>query len=128
MTAAGFRIRSAVPLSLDADEYRRYVGLSRGEFTVAKDVVARTGSGWFSDRSACYLAAGRPVVTQATGFERTLPTGAGLFPFNSAEEAAGAIRSINADYPRHCRAAREIASEYFDAAKLLKQIAQAVGL
>jgi hypothetical protein len=128
MKSAGFRIRSAIPLSLDADEYRKYVGLSRGEFTVAKDVVARTGSGWFSDRSACYLAAGRPVVTQATGFERTLPTGAGLFPFDNAEEAAAAIRSINSDYPRHCRAAREIASEYFDAAKLLKQITQAAGL
>jgi hypothetical protein len=128
MASAGFRIRSAVPLSLDANEYRKYIGLSRGEFTVAKDVVARTRSGWFSDRSACYLAAGRPVVTQNTGFDRALPTGAGLFQFDNAQDAACAIRSINSDYPRHCRAAREIAAEYFDAAKLLKQIAEAAGL
>ena len=128
MKSAGFRIRSAIPLSLDADEYRKYIGLSRGEFTVAKDVVARTRSGWFSDRSACYLASGRPVVTQRTGFEQTLPTGAGLFHFDNAQEAAAAIRSINSDYLRHCRAAREIAGEYFDAAKLLKQIAEAAGL
>lgn len=128
MKSAGFRIRSAIPLSLDADEYRKYIGLSRGEFTVAKDVVARTGSGWFSDRSACYLASGRPVVTQGTGLDRILPTGVGLFEFDNAEQAAAAIRSINSDYPRHCRAAREIACEYFDAAKLLGQIAEAAGL
>ncbi len=128
MAAAGYRIRPAVPLSLDTDDYRKYIGLSRGEFTVSKDVVARTRSGWFSDRSACYLAAGRPVVTQHTGFEQALPTGEGLFQFDDAEEAVAAIRSINSDYPRHCRAAREIAAEYFDASKLLKQIAEAAGL
>jgi len=128
MRSAGFRLRSAIPMSLDADEYRNYIGSSRGEFTVAKDVVARTRSGWFSDRSACYLASGRPVVTQRTGFERTLPTGAGLFHFDNAQEAAAAIRSINSDYLRHCRAAREIAVEYFDGAKLLKQIAETAGL
>jgi glycosyltransferase involved in cell wall biosynthesis len=128
MKSAGFKIRSAIPLSLDIDEYRKYIALSRGEFTVAKDVVARTRSGWFSDRSACYLASGRPVVTQSTGFEQTLPTGAGLFQFDNAQEAAVAIHSINSDYSRHCRAAREIAVEYFDAAKLLKEIAEAVGL
>ncbi|HXZ89100.1 MAG TPA: hypothetical protein VEF07_11045 [Candidatus Binataceae bacterium] len=128
MNSAGYRIRSAMATSLDPDEYRNYIGSSRGEFTVAKDVVARTGSGWFSDRSACYLAAGRPVVTQRTGFERTLPTGAGLFCFGNAQEAADAICSINSDYARHSRAAREIANEYFDAGKLLKEIAEAAGL
>jgi hypothetical protein len=128
MTSAGFAIRPAIPMSLDLDEYRAYIGSSRGEFTVAKDVVARTRSGWFSDRSVCYLAAGRPVVTQGTGFERALPTGAGLFAFYNAREAADAIRSINSDYARHSRAAREIASEYFDAAKLLTEIAEAAGL
>jgi len=128
MNSAGFKIRSAIPMSLDLDEYRNYIGSSRGEFTVAKDVVARTGSGWFSDRSACYLAAGRPVVTQCTGFERTLPTGVGLCCFDTAEEAADAIRSVNSDYARHSRAAREIASEYFDATKVLREIIEAAGL
>jgi len=128
MSSAGFRLRSAIPMSLDLDEYRNYVGTSRGEFTVAKDVVARTRSGWFSDRSACYLAAGRPVVTQRTGFERSLPTGAGLFSFDNAEEAAEAIRTVNSDYHRHSHAAREIAAEYFAATKLLKEIVEAAGL
>ena len=128
MISAGFRLRSAIPMSLDLDEYRKYVGTSRGEFTVAKDVVARTRSGWFSDRSACYLAAGRPVVTQRTGFERSLPTGVGLFSFDNAEEAADAIRTVNGDYHRHSHAAREIATEYFDASKLLDEIAEAAGL
>lgn len=128
MKSAGYGIRSAMAMSLDPDEYRSYIGSSRGEFTVAKDVVARTGSGWFSDRSVCYLAAGRPVVTQSTGFERTLPTGAGLFGFDNAQEAADAICCINSDYAHHSRAAREIAHEYFDAGKLLSEIAEAAGL
>jgi hypothetical protein len=128
MKSAGFRLRSAIPMSLDADEYRNYIGSSRGEFSVAKDVVARTGSGWFSDRSACYLAAGRPVVLQRTGFERSLPVGVGLSCFNNTEEAVDAIRSISANYERHSRAAREIAREYFDAAKLLREIAEAAGV
>ena len=128
MNSAGFRLRSAIPMSLDLDEYRNYVGTSRGEFTVAKDVVAATGSGWFSDRSVCYLAAGRPVVTQRTGFERSLPTGVGLFSFDNAEDAADAIRTVNGDYRRHSHAAREIAAEYFDATKLLKEIVEAAGL
>jgi hypothetical protein len=128
LKSAGFALRSAIPMSLDLDEYRNYIGLSRGEFSVAKDVVARTGSGWFSDRSVCYLAAGRPVVMQLTGFERSLPTGAGLFCYTDVEQAADAIRSINGDYMRHSRAAREIASEYFDAAKLLREIIEAAGL
>ena len=128
MNSAGFRIRSAIPTSLDLEQYRHYIGSSRGEFTVAKDVVARTGSGWFSDRSACYLAAGRPVVTQRTGFERTLPTGAGLFCFGNDQEAVDAIRSINSDYARHSRASCEIAHEYFDGRDLLKEIAEAAGL
>ncbi|HYB91685.1 MAG TPA: hypothetical protein VEC38_11640 [Candidatus Binataceae bacterium] len=128
MKSAGLRLRSATSISLEPDEYRNYVGLSRGEFSVAKDIVARTHSGWFSDRSACYLASGRPVVIQSTGFERLLPTGAGLFHFDNAEEAAAAIRSINSDYVRHCRGAREIAQEYFDAEKLLKEIVEAAGL
>ena len=128
MSSAGFRIRSAIPMSLDVDEYRNYVGTSRGEFTVAKDVVARTRSGWFSDRSVCYLAAGRPVVTQRTGFEGSLPTGVGLLSFDDAEEAVEAIRSVNGDYGRHSHAAHEIAAEYFDATKLLKEIVEAVGL
>ncbi len=128
MKSAGFRLRSAIPMSLDLDEYRNYIGSSRGEFSVAKDGVARTHTGWFSDRSACYLAAGRPVVVQRTGFERSLPVGVGLLGFDSGDEAADASRAVNGDYARHCRAAREIAAEYFDSAKLLTEIVGAAGL
>ncbi|MBP1690637.1 MAG: hypothetical protein H6Q34_1210, partial [Deltaproteobacteria bacterium] len=74
---------------------------------------------WFSDRSACYLAAGRPVVNQDTGFAERLPVGAGLFAFRSPEEARAAFAAIGADYPRHCRAARALALEYFAPARVL---------
>jgi hypothetical protein len=126
--AGGFTITPAVPMSLDVDTYRDYVSSSRGEFTVAKDIYVRPRTGWFSDRTVCYLAAGRPVVTQRTGFEKFIPTGEGLLGFDTPEEAVEAIRAINADYPRHARAAREIAVEYFDPVKLLDEIAVAVGI
>lgn len=126
--AGGFSIVPVVPMSLDIDRYRDYVCSSRGEFTAAKDVYVRTRSGWFSDRSVCYLAAGRPVITQRTGFERYVPEGCGLMGFDNAEEAADAIRQVNSDYLAHCRAARAIASEYFAAGNLLGEIAEAVGL
>jgi hypothetical protein len=126
--AGGFKILPAVPMSLNLDSYRQYISSSRGEFTAAKDLYVRTRSGWFSDRSACYLAAGRPVITQRTGFEKFIPTGVGLLGFDDADEAVEAVHAVNADYARHVRAAREIACEYFDALKLLDEIAQTAGL
>lgn len=124
----GFTFRPVIPMSLDLDVYRRYLSESRGEFTAAKDLVVRTRSGWFSDRSACYLAAGRPVVTQRTGFEKYVPEGRGLMGFDNADEAVAAIQAVNADYRGHCRAAREIAFDYFDASKLLDEMAEILGL
>ncbi len=126
--AGGFTITPVVPMSLDIDAYREYISGSRGEFTVAKDIYVRPRTGWFSDRTVCYLAAGRPVVTQRTGFEKFIPTGAGLMGFDTPDEAVDAIAQINADYLRHARAAREIAVEYFDAVKLLDEIAVAAGI
>jgi hypothetical protein len=124
----GFTFVSPVPMSLDIDKYRTYVSSSRGEFTVAKDLYARTRSGWFSDRSACYLAAGRPVVTQSTAFEKYVPAGEGLIAFDGPDEAVEAIKEVNRDYRRHARAARKIAVEYFDALKLLDAMAEVIGL
>jgi hypothetical protein len=121
--AGGFEFSPVVPMSLDIDAYRNFISGSRGEFTVAKDIYVRPHTGWFSDRTVCYLAAGRPVVTQRTGFERFVPTGEGLLGFDDADEAVEAIKTINADYPRHARAAREIAINYFDATKLLADVA-----
>jgi hypothetical protein len=126
--AGGFTITPPIPMSLDVDDYRAYISTSRGEFTVAKDIYVRPRTGWFSDRTVCYLAAGRPVVTQRTGFEKFIATGVGLLGFDTPDEAVEAINTINADYPRHARAAREVAVEYFDAVKLLDEIAEAAGI
>ena len=126
--AGGFSFLPVVPMSLDIDGYRDYISSSRGEFTAAKDLYVRTRSGWFSDRSVCYLAAGRPVVTQRTGFEKYVPAGEGLLGFEGAAEAAEAIRTVNADYRRHARKAREIAAAYFDARLLLGEIADKGGV
>jgi hypothetical protein len=114
--------------SYDLGAYQKYIYASRGEFTVSKDLVVRTKSGWFSDRSVCYLAAGKPVITQETGFSRFIPTGRGLFSFNTMEEILAAIEEINTDYPRHCLAAREIAHEYFDADSLLGRLLSEAGV
>lgn len=126
--AGGFIFRPVVPMSLDIDTYRGYISASRGEFTVAKDLYVGTRSGWFSDRTVCYLAAGRPAVTQFTGFEKFIPASAGLVGFTDEASAAEALREVSADYPRHAQAAREIALEYFDAQRLLGELAEVVGL
>jgi len=110
----GWRTRDAGSFSLDLDAYRHYIACSRGEFTVAKDQNVRLRSGWFSDRSASYLACGRPVVTQETGFSNILPTGDGLFAFSTVDEIVEAIAAIDSDYARHSNAARRIAREWFD--------------
>ena len=124
----GWVLTSSLAVSQDIDVYRDYICGSRGEFTVSKDVVTRTRSGWFSDRSACYLAAGKPVVTQETAFSKYIPTGRGLFAFSTADEVLAALDVINCDYAAHARAAREIAAEYFDSRKLLTRVLRDVGV
>jgi hypothetical protein len=110
----GWRVRHAIDFSTDLDAYRAYIIKSRGEFTVAKEQNVRFRSGWFSDRSATYLAAGRPVITQDTGFGNTLPVGAGLFAFSTMDEILDALNAIRSDYQLHQRAAGEIARDYFN--------------
>ncbi|MBI3249197.1 MAG: hypothetical protein HYZ50_22065 [Deltaproteobacteria bacterium] len=124
----GWILTNPLVVSQDMQVYQDYIATSRGEITVAKDAVVRTKSGWFSDRSVCYLAAGRPVVTQDTGFSKFIPTGEGLFGFSSPEEAQAALAAIAADYPRQARAAREIAHEYFAAEKILGRMLAEVGI
>jgi hypothetical protein len=104
------------------------VRASRGEFTVAKDQNVRLRSGWFAERSACYLAAGRPVITQDTGFGRVLPTGEGLFAFNTMDEILAAFGNIALDYPRHARAARAIGETHFRAEAVLAKLLDDLGL
>jgi GT2 family glycosyltransferase len=125
---SGWRVRPAGPLSSDSDSYHDYIVSSRGELTVAKDQNVRLRTGWFSERSATYLAAGRPVVTQDTGFGNAIPTGEGLFPFATRDEAADAINRIEADYGRHRRAALEIARDTFSYDVVLPALLDHVGL
>jgi GT2 family glycosyltransferase len=124
----GWHVRSALDVSTDADAYREYIRGSRAEFTVAKDQNVRLRTGWFSDRSATYLASGRPVVTQDTGFGSVLPTGHALFSFTSTDAAAAAIETIEADYARARLGAFELAREYFDAAVVLGRLLETVGV
>ena len=124
----GWAVRHAMDFSMDAGAYRDYVAGSRGEFTVAKDQNVRLRSGWFSDRSATYLAAGRPVVTQDTGFGNVLPTGEGLFAFSTVDEAAAAINEINRDYARHRRGALDVARNHFAHDVVLGGLLSEVGL
>jgi hypothetical protein len=124
----GWRVVPAADVSRDVMVYRDYVRASRGEFTVAKDQNIRLRSGWFSDRSACYLAAGRPVVTQETGFSSILPTGRGLFGWLDEGEIVAAVDAIERDYAGNCRAAREIAAEYFAAETVLGSLMERAGL
>jgi hypothetical protein len=127
LLACGWRLRRPETVATPA-LYRDYVSGSLGEFSCAKGGYVGTHSGWFSDRSACYLAAGRPVVLQSTGFEDVLPTGLGAIAVSTVDEAAAAIAEVRADYPRHCAAARELAREFFDAERLLGDALELAGI
>jgi hypothetical protein len=129
LAARGWALVSPLRMSLDVfGAYPAYIRGSRGEFTVAKDQNVRLRSGWFSERDACYLASGKPVVAQDTGFGCVLPTGRGLFAVTTVEEAASAIEAINADYPAHCRAARALAAEHFEASRVAGRLLRDLGL
>jgi GT2 family glycosyltransferase len=123
----GWSVRHALDFSTDPDDYRDYITGSRGEYSVAKDQNVRLRTGWFSDRSATYLAAGRPVINQDTGFSNVFPTGEGLFAFSTMDEILAAIEAINSDYARHSRAAEEIAREYFAHDVVLGRILEEIG-
>jgi hypothetical protein len=128
LTENGWRIAPSFSISRDVDKYREYIQRSRGEFTVTKDQVVRPRTGWFSDRSVAFLAAGRPVITQETGFSKFLPTGKGLFGFLTMDEILAAVDAIESDYEASCRAALEIAQEYFAAEKVLGKLMSEAGL
>lgn len=124
----GWRQKSTVALSADITAYKNYIQQSRAEFTVARDQYVRPNTGWFSDRSACYLAAGRPVITQETGFSKFIPTGQGLFAFKTMDDILAAVDTIESDYAGNCAAAREIAAEYFAAEKVVGSLMKRAGL
>ncbi len=124
----GWRVRPALEVSADPDAYRRYIQGSCGELTVAKDQNVRLRTGWFSERSATYLAAGRPVITQDTGFGAVLPTGEGLLAFSDVDEAAACVADVQGDHDRHARAARDLAHTYFSYDVVLGAMLDHVGL
>jgi hypothetical protein len=126
--ACGWDIVDPAPISSDIDDYRRFITGSRGEFTVAKDIYVRPKTGWFSDRSICYLAAGRPVITQETGFSKFVETGKGLFPFSSLDEIVEAFSRINADYAAQAAGARETGRAFFCAETILAKMIDACSL
>jgi hypothetical protein len=115
-------------MSADWELYRRYVQGSKGEFTVAKDQYVRLNTGWFSDRTACYLAAGRPAITQETGFTQFYGGNGGLFAFRTLDDIAAAVEEINRDYARHSRLALEVAQEAFEAEKVLASLLDRAGI
>ena len=126
--AAGWTRVDPTEVAATPDAYQTYVADSRAEFGLAKSGYVHARCGWFSDRSACYLASGRPVLAQDTGFSRLLPTGAGLLAFDDLEGAAEGAARIEADYAAHCRAARDLAERHLAAEIVLPPLLRDVGL
>jgi len=123
-----WKLLSPHNLSVDWVGYRDYIRNSKGEFTCTKDQYVQLNTGWFSDRSACYLAAGRPVITQETGFTVHYGGAGGLLSFSTMAEIVEAVSSVRADYRRHSRAALAIAREVFEAEKVLKSLLERAGV
>jgi len=120
----GWNILDPAATTSDPCAFRRFIHRSGAEFSVAQGIYVQTGSGWFSDRTAAYLATGKPALVQDTGFSRHLPTGEGLLAFRNEDEAAAGAAGIATHYERHCRAARRVAEEYFDARRVLSRFLQ----
>ena len=115
-------------VAADPDAYQRYIVGSRGEFSVAKGMYVQTRSGWFSDRSICYLAAGRPVIAQETGFSDNYPVGAGLLAFETVDEALAAVDEVQGAWEPHSKAARDLAESFFDSDRVLERLLSRVGI
>jgi hypothetical protein len=127
LEASGWHFRDPSEVA-EPETFRDFVLSSAGEFSVAKGGYVGTHSGWFSDRAACFLAAGRPVILQATGFEDLLPTGCGLFAVHDVEEAVAAVHAVRSDPARHSAAARDIAREHLDAKVVLPRMLTTAGV
>ncbi|HKB00607.1 MAG TPA: hypothetical protein VKD90_00245 [Gemmataceae bacterium] len=124
---AGWDVTDADQIT-DLTRYQEYIARSRAEIGVAKNAYVKGRSGWFSDRASHYLASGKPVLAQATGFERHVPTGHGLLAFRTPDEAAAGVEEINRDYVGHCRAARAFAEDHLNYTKVLpRMLALATG-
>ena len=123
----GWKLLNPLDVSSTPSQYRRFIQTSKAEFGIAKSGYVTSRCGWFSDRSVCYLASGRPVIAQETGFSQYVQTGEGLFSFETKEDVLAGIDAINRNYARHSRAARAVAEEYFDSDKVLSRLLESVG-
>ena len=123
-----WRVRDPAVYAGDTASYREFIQRSKAEFSVAKAGYVKANSGWISDRTACYLASGKPAIVESTGVEGHLPTGKGLLTFRTVEEAVAAITAVNDDYLSHCRAARQLAEERFDSDRVLTKLLEGVGM
>ena len=124
----GWRLVDPRVAARDPDSYRSFIHRSRAEFMIAKNMYVETNSGWFSDRSICYLASGKPVLAQNTGLEGLYPAGKGLLTFRTFQEAVAAVAAIRSDYEDHSRAARGLAAEFFDSSKVLTRLLEKVNV
>jgi hypothetical protein len=124
----GWSVVDGPTVSRTPERYRDYILHSRGECSVAKNVYAATKSGWFSCRTACYLAAGKPAVVQDTGFSEVIPTGRGLVAFATPDEALAGLAAVEAEYAVHQKAAREVAYRYLEARIVLSELLSKIGL
>jgi len=124
----GWLITDPRAVAGDAATFRRYVQESGAEFSVAQGIYSQTNSGWFSDRTVRYLASGKPVLVQETGFSRQIPASRGLVSFQTLDDAVHGAELIAADYDSHCQAARDIAEEYFDSDKVLGRLLEETGI
>lgn len=122
LTQAGWNLSDPLFVSRSPESYQQYIRQSKAEWSVAKQGYVVSDSGWFSERSACYLASGRPVLVQDTGFTKQIETGSGLLAFRNLAECRAGIESINSHYDQHCNWAREIAESYFDHRKVLSRL------
>jgi hypothetical protein len=122
LVKGGWQLGDPLKVTRDPLAYQDYIRDSRAEFSVAKHAYVSTRSGWFSDRSSAYLAMGRPVIIQDTGFSDSLPCGVGLLAYSAPGEAIAAIRQLRNDYDKHCLAARAVAEEYFDSGQVLTSL------
>lgn len=121
LSCKNWQIVDPAEICYDLASYRHYIESSKAEWSIAKNGYVAGQSGWFSCRSACYLAAGRPVVVQDTGFSHVLPVGEGLLSFTNLDEAAAAVDKVESNYEKHAKAARALAEEYFDSDKVLSR-------
>jgi hypothetical protein len=122
LKSLGWNVLSPHELIANKEDYKSFIQSSLAEFSVTKETYIKSNSGWFSGRSACYLAAGKPVITQDTKWSKYIPSGEGLFACSDMKSAKDAIAEITAHYTRHSKAAKEIAINYFDSRKVLSNV------